>query len=142
MRKLPFFLFCAAAATNAAALDFNGFVSSWKQDCTSGCALPAPSESGPASFKVDVPMNPGEARVAKFEKTLSFETGEKVTAAFTIYFVCPRELQGVPGDDSCPTRYLQVQAVLTGDAHAFCAASLALGKTSLGARTPLLPRVV
>ena len=124
MRKFALFLFCVAAAANAAALDFNGYISSWKQDCTNGCALPAPSESGPASFKVDVPVNAGEARVAKFERTLAFETGEKVTAAFTIYFVCPRDAEPRPGDDSCPTRYLQVQAVLTGDARAFCAASL------------------
>jgi hypothetical protein len=124
MRKLPLFLLCAVGAANASAMDFDGFVSSWKQDCTNGCALPVPSESGPASFKIDVPMNPGEARTAKFERTFSFETGEKVKASFTMFFVCPRDERPRPGEDSCPSRYLQVQAVLTGDARAFCAASL------------------
>jgi hypothetical protein len=124
MRKLPLFLLCAVGAANAAAMDFNGFVSSWKQDCANGCALPAAGDSQAAAFKVDVPMNPGEARVAKFEKTFAFATGEKVTAAFTVYFLCPRDAEAEPGADSCPARYLQVQAVLSGDARAFCAASL------------------
>lgn len=113
-----------AAAANAAALDFSGFVSSWKQDCTNGCALPAGEESAPAAFSADEPMNPGEAHVGRFERTLAFKTGEKVLAAFTVYFVCPRGAVNRPGVDSCPQRYVQVQAVLTGDARAFCAASL------------------
>jgi hypothetical protein len=69
-------------------------------------------------------MNPGEARTGKFSRTFSFASGERVTAAFTVYFVCPRGAKGEPGVDSCPARYVQVQAVLTGDARAFCAASL------------------
>ena len=121
---LAVLLSCAAA--NAAALDFSGFVSSWKQDCTNGCALPAGEESAAAAFKADEPMNPGEVRVAKFERAFAFATGEKMKAAFTVYFVCPRGAADEPGVDSCPSRYLQVQAVLTGDARAFCAASLNL----------------
>ena len=117
-------LLCAAGAANAAALDFAGFVSSWKQDCTNGCALPAAGESEAAAFKVDVPMNPGEARIAKFSKNFVFASGEKVSAAFTVYYLCPRDAVSSPGEDSCPSRYVQVQAVLTGDARAFCAASL------------------
>jgi hypothetical protein len=124
MRKSLFLVLFAAFVSNAAALDFNGFVSSWKQDCTNGCALPTPGQSGAAAFKVDVPMNPGEARTAKFDRTFAFETGESVTASFTVFFVCPRDSKPRPGEDSCPSRYLQVQAVLTGDARAFCAASL------------------
>jgi len=126
MRTLLLFVLCAAGAANAAAMDFNGFVSSWKQDCADGCALPTGGESGSAAFEVDVPMNPGEARVAKFTRNFAFATGEKVTASFTVYFVCPREagVETAPGEDSCPSRYLQVQAVLSGDARAFCAVSL------------------
>lgn len=116
----------ALAAASASALDFSGFVSSWKQDCTDGCALPAGEQSGPASFRVDEPMNPGEARVGKFERTFSFKTGETVRAEFTVYFVCPRAAKGRPGVDSCPSRYLQVQTVLSGDAKAFCGAALNL----------------
>lgn len=123
MRTLFVALLCAAGAANAAALDFNGFLSSWKQDCTNGCALPEGAGSEAAAFKLDVPMNPGEARVAKFEKTFVFKTGEKVAAAFTVYYVCPRNASQ-SGSDACPTRYLQVQAALSGDARAFCAASL------------------
>lgn len=116
----------AVAAVPASALDFSGFVSSWKQDCTDGCALPAGEGSGAASFQVDEPMNPGEARIGKFERTFAFKTGEKIQAAFTVYFVCPRDAKSQPGVDSCPSRYLQVQAVLTGDARAFCGAALNL----------------
>lgn len=114
----------AIASASASALDFSGFLSSWRQDCTNGCALPAGQESGAASFSVDEPMNPGEARIGKFSRTFAFETGEKVQAAFTVYFLCPRGAKGQPGVDSCPSRYVQVQAVLSGDARAFCAASL------------------
>ena len=117
-------ILAAAGAVDAAALNFSGFVSSWKQDCTNGCALPAGEESGPASFMVDEPMNPGEAHTGKFERAFAFKTGEKVFAAFTVYFVCPRGGAGEPGVDSCPARFIQIQAVLTGDARAFCAASL------------------
>lgn len=117
-------LLCAAGAANAAALDFAGFVSSWRQDCTNGCALPAGGESAAAAFKIDVPMSPGEARIAKFSRTFAFSTGEKVAADFTVYYLCPRDAVSEPGVDSCPSRYVQVQAVLTGDARAFCAASL------------------
>jgi hypothetical protein len=124
MRTFLAVLLCAAGAANAAALDFAGFVSSWKQDCTDGCALPAGGESGAAAFQVDVPMSPGEARVAKFDRTFAFASGEKVSAAFTVYYLCPRDAAGEPGGDPCPARFLQVQAVLTGDARAFCAASL------------------
>jgi hypothetical protein len=124
MKELLVFLLCAAGAANAAAMDFAGYVSSWKQDCTNGCALPAGSESGAAAFKADVPMNPGEVRVAKFSRNFVFASGEKISAAFTVYFLCPRDAEAKPGEDSCPSRYLQVQAVLTGDARAFCAASL------------------
>ncbi len=113
-----------AASASAAAMDFSGHISSWKQDCTNGCALPAGAESGAASFALDVPMAPGEAHVAKFDRAFAFASGEKISAAFTVYFVCPRETGAKPGGDSCPARYLQVQAVLTGDARAFCAASL------------------
>ncbi len=117
-------ILASAGAANAAALDFAGFVSSWKQDCTNGCALPAGEGSAPASFKADEPMSPGEVHVAKFERAFEYSTGEKVTAAFTVYFLCPRGAANEPGVDSCASRYLQVQAVLTGDARAFCAASL------------------
>ncbi len=124
MKKLALFLLLCAGAANAAAMDFAGYVSSWKQDCANGCALPGGGSSETAAFKVDVPMNAGEARVAKFSKTFVFASGEKIWADFTVYFVCPAGSQGNPGEDSCPSRYLQVQAVLTGDARAFCAASL------------------
>jgi hypothetical protein len=124
MKTLSILLLCAAAAVPAVAMDFAGHVSSWKQDCADGCAPPAGSSSQAAAFAVDVPMNPGEARVSKFGETFSFSTGEKITASFTVYFVCPRDAAAKPGEDSCPSRYLQIQAVLTGDARAFCAASL------------------
>lgn len=114
------------SAASASALDFSGFLSSWKQDCAGGCALPAGEQSGAASFAVDEPMNPGEARTAKFERAFVFQTGEKVQAVFSVYFVCPRGAKGEPGGDSCPSRYLQVQAVLSGDARAFCGAALNL----------------
>jgi len=125
MKKFPaaLLLVCFAAAS-ASAMDFSGFLSSWKQDCTDGCALPAGEESGAASFSVDEPMNPGEARLGTFERTFSFKSGETVKAVFTVYFVCPRPAKGQPGVDSCPTRYVQVQAVLSGDARAFCGAAL------------------
>jgi hypothetical protein len=124
MKTLLTVLLLAAGAANADALDFSGFVSSWRQDCANGCALPAGGESAAAAFSVDVPMNPGEARVAKFDRTFVFAAGEKVAAAFTVYYLCPRDAAAEPGGDSCPARYLQVQAVLSGDARAFCAASL------------------
>jgi hypothetical protein len=124
MRTLLLVLVCAAGAARASALDFAGHVSSWKQDCTDGCALPAPGPAEAAAFALDVPAAPGEARVAKFEKTFAFASGEKIRAAFTVYFVCPRDGSSLPGVDTCPSRYVQVQAVLTGDARAFCAASL------------------
>ena len=117
-------LLCAAGAAHAAAMDFTGHVSSWKQDCTNGCAPPAGDSSEAAAFEVDAPTTPGEARIAKFEKTFIFASGEKISAAFTVYFICPRDAEGKPGEDSCPARYLQVQTALTGDARAFCAASL------------------
>ena len=126
MKRTLAFSILLLSAASASALDFSGFVSSWKQDCTNGCALPAGEESGAASFSVDEPMNPGEARLGKFERTFAFKTGETVKAAFTVYFVCPRAEKGRPGVDSCPSRYLQVQAVLTGDARAFCGAALNL----------------
>ncbi len=70
-------------------------------------------------------MNPGEVRTAALEKTFAFATGEKIRAAFTVYYaVCPRDAAAKPGVDSCPARYVQVQAVLSGDARAFCAVSL------------------
>ena len=124
MKTMLLALLCAAAPAKAAALDFAGHVSSWKQDCTNGCALPAAGAAEAAAFKLDAPMAPGEAHVAKFDKTFVFATGEKIWAAFTVYFVCPRDAASQPGVDTCPSRYLQVQAVLTGDAHAFCASSL------------------
>lgn len=124
MKTLLAVLLCAAGAANAAALDFSGFASSWKQDCTDGCAPPAGAAGEAAAFSLDVPMSPGEARVARFEKDFVFPTGEKISAAFTIYYVCPRGAAPAPGADSCPSRYLQVQAALSGDARAFCAASL------------------
>jgi hypothetical protein len=124
IKTLPILLLCALGAGPAAALDFSGHVSSWKQDCTDGCAPPVGNESRAAAFAVDVPINPGEARVSKFGETFAFPTGEKITASFTVYFVCPRDAAAKSGEDSCPARYLQVQAVLTGDARAFCAASL------------------
>ncbi len=71
-----------------------------------------------------MPAAPGEARIAKFSKTFAFATGEKISAAFTVYYVCPRDAGSAPGEDACPSRYVQVQAVLTGDARAFCAVSL------------------
>ncbi|HEX4046266.1 MAG TPA: hypothetical protein VH309_00440 [Elusimicrobiota bacterium] len=117
-------LLCAAAAANAAALGFSGFASSWKQDCTDGCAPPAGAATEAAAFQLDVPMNPGEARVARFEKDFAFPTGERISAAFTVYYVCPRGAAPAPGVDSCPSRYVQVQAALSGDARAFCAVSL------------------
>ena len=122
MKTLPFLLLLCSAP--ASALDFAGYVSSWKQDCTNGCAPPAGASVEPAAFAADVPMNPGEARVAKFDKSFVFASGEKIRAAFTVYYVCPGDAVAKPGEDSCPTRYVQVQAVLTGDAKAFCAASL------------------
>jgi hypothetical protein len=124
MKSLPLFILCAVLAVDSSALDFSGYVSSWKQDCTDGCAPPAGASGGQAAFAVDVPMNPGEARVAKFEKSFAFESGEKIVADFTAYYVCPRDAAAKPGVDSCPARYVQMQVVLTGDARAFCAASL------------------
>jgi hypothetical protein len=117
-------LLALLSAAPAAALDFSGYVSSWKQDCSDGCAPPVGAAGEAAAFAVDVPMNPGEARVASFEKSFAFDSGEKIRAAFTVYYVCPRDAAAEPGVDSCPTRYVQVQAVLSGDAKAFCAASL------------------
>jgi hypothetical protein len=122
MKTAPLLLLLCAAP--AAALDFSGHVSSWRQDCTNGCAPPVGAAGEPASFAVDVPMNPGEARVAKFNKTFAFDSGEKILASFTVYYVCPADAAAKPGEDSCPSRYVQVQAVLSGDAKAFCAASL------------------
>ena len=124
MKIFPLLLLCAALAVDAAALDFSGHISSWKQDCTNGCALPGGGSSQTAAFAVDVPMSRGEARAAKFEKTFAFPSGEKIGASFTVYYVCPTDAVAKPGEDSCPTRYVQVQAVLSGDARAFCAASL------------------
>lgn len=119
-------LAAARAAAPAAVLEFSGFVSAWRQDCTNGCALPAgsgPSEA--AAFTLDVPMNPGEARTAKFEREFVLApTGERIKASVTVYFLCPRGAKSDPGGDSCPSRYVQAQVVLTGDARAFCAASL------------------
>ena len=123
MRILLLLLVCAVGV-DAAAMDFAGFVSSWKQDCTDGCAPPAGGTTEAASFKADVPMTPGEARIAKFEKSFSFPSGEKIRASVTVYFLCPPDAAGESGGDSCPTRYLQVQTVLSGDARAFCAAAL------------------
>ena len=123
MRILLLLLVCAVGV-DAAAMDFSGFVSSWKQNCTDGCAPPAGGTTEPASFKADVPMTPGEARISKFEKIFSFPSGEKIRASVTVYFLCPPDSAGEPGGDSCPTRYLQVQTVLSGDARAFCAAAL------------------
>jgi hypothetical protein len=124
MKTLSILLLCAAGAVRVSAMDFAGHVSSWKQDCTDGCAPPAGSESAAAAFQVDVPMNPGEIHIAKFDRTFVFASGEKISAAFTVYFLCPRDAAAEPGADPCPSRYLQVQAALTGDARAFCAASL------------------
>lgn len=119
-------LAAARAAAPAAVLEFSGFASAWRQDCSNGCALPAgggPSEA--ATFRLDVPMNPGEARSSKFEREFVLApAGERIKASVTVYFICPRGAKPDPGNDSCPSRYLQVQAVLTGDARAFCAASL------------------
>lgn len=116
----------ARAAAPAAALEFSGFVSAWRQDCANGCAVPesaAPGQDG--AFRLDVPMNPGEARTAKFEREFVLTpSGERIKAVVTAYFICPRDAKPQPGVDSCPTRYVQVQAVLSGDARAFCGASL------------------
>jgi len=109
-----------------AALPLSGFVSAWRQDCSNGCALPAAAgKSEPVALSLDVPMNPGEARTARFEKEFSYGVGgERVHASATFYFVCPRGAKAVPGSDSCPSRYVQAQIALTGDARAFCAAAL------------------
>jgi hypothetical protein len=109
-----------------AALNLSGHLTPWRQDCTNGCALPqGAGKAETVAVAVDTPMNPGEARVAKFEKELSYGgAGERVRASATVYFVCPRSAKPIPGQDSCPTRYLQVQIVLSGDAKAFCAAAL------------------
>lgn len=108
------------------ALDFSGFLAPWTQDCANGCGVPAVSGAAEAAaFRLDMPMNPGEVRVTRFQKDLTFTPGgEKVTAAVTMYFLCPRGAKPAPGVDSCPSRYVQAQVVLTGDARAFCAASL------------------
>ncbi|MFI5345844.1 MAG: hypothetical protein ACHQ51_05675 [Elusimicrobiota bacterium] len=116
----------AAAASPGAAADYAGFVSAWRQDCTNGCGVPAGAGPGQAAaFRLDVPMNPGEARTTKFEREFVLApTGERIKAAFTVYAVCPHGAKPEPGGDSCPSRYVQIQAVLSGDARAFCAASL------------------
>jgi len=115
-----------AAPPASGALALSGFVSAWRQDCSGECGLPAPAGKGEAvAAAIDVPLNPGEARTAKFSRDFAYAgSGEKVRAAVTIYFVCPRD--GAPGaaGDTCPSHYLQVQVVLTGDARAFCAAAL------------------
>ena len=124
MKILLAAFFCFSTVGAASALDFSGYVSSWKQDCTSGCVPPVGSSGEAAAFVVDVPTIPGEARVAKFEQTFVFVSGEKIRATFTVYYVCPADAMPELDGDACPARYVQVQAALTGDARAYCAASL------------------
>jgi len=123
MRAVALILALSGAAS-AGSADFSGYISSWRQDCSNGCALPAAQASEAAAFKIDVPMNPGEARVAKFARSFGFASGEKIEASFTVYYLCPRDGHASPAGESCPSRYLQIQAVLKGDARAFCSVSL------------------
>ncbi len=114
-----------ASAAPGTVADLSGYLSAWSQDCSNGCALPAAQgRSAAASLSVEVPETPGEARAASLERDFVFAGGERVHARVSVYYLCPRDAVSAPGSDPCPARYLQVQTVLSGDAAAFCAASL------------------
>lgn len=105
-----------------------GFVSAWRQDCSGAgeCAVPVAVKSDEAvSVRLDVPSAPGEARTARVKKEYAFgANGEKVAATFTFYYLCPKDAVNDAWNDPCPTRYVQAQVALSGDARGFCAASL------------------
>lgn len=110
-------------------LDFSGYISSWRQACDRECALPVGEEQNkPVSFKLRLPVSPGEAGVARFSREFHFsgDSGiERLEVNFVIYAICPRET--VPdANDPCPLRYFQTQIEIKGDARAFCGASINL----------------
>lgn len=108
-------------------LDFSGYISSWRQSCDQECALPVGEEQNkPVGFKLNLPVSPGEAGVARFSREFHFKTDsgiERIKVNFVIYAICPRN--AVPdGEDPCPLRYFQAQIEIKGDARAFCGASI------------------
>lgn len=130
MRRLPPLLVCVLAASAfpqaPAPPALSGHLSAWTQDCDGDCSPPrADGRGGPVSLVIAVPTKPGEASTAGFDRELSLpDAGAVLRAKVSFYSVCPRGAQGGPGGDPCPSRYLQVQVVLSGDARAFCGASL------------------
>ncbi|MDE2490247.1 MAG: hypothetical protein KGM24_05330 [Elusimicrobia bacterium] len=131
MRTLLAILLAVSAAASAAPApaELSGYLSSWRQDCSSGCLPPVgEAANAPIVLSLAAARRPGEARTASFERTLSYRTGERVRVRVVFYDVCPRAAAAADGDGggSCPSRYVQVQTTLSGDASAFCAASLNL----------------
>jgi len=118
-----------AAVRAPRSLSLRGFSSSWIQDCTAGCGLPAGvKKNDPVDLTLALPDVPGEFRAAKFSRTYAFQTPgggaqPPLQVAVSVYAVCPR---GAPAsaEDPCPGRYFQAQIELSGAAAAQCGASL------------------
>ena len=131
-------------------MSLRGFSSSWIQDCSAGCGLPAGvKKNDPVELTLAFPDVPGEFRMAKFSRSYGFKTADgeaqlpPLEVAVSIYAVCPRgapstgpsaagtpreengERGALPSEnDSCPARYFQAQIELSGAAAAQCGVSL------------------
>ena len=112
----------AARAQVPGAERLAGFVSAWSQRCPDSCSPPqAAGGSEEASAALALPSAPGQAAAARVEEDFAYPGGERLHARIDFYFVCPKS---APAGADCPARYVQAQVLLTGDARAFCAASL------------------
>lgn len=128
-------------AKASSGVHLRGFVSSWVQDCASGCGLPAGVEKNdPVSAELALPEAPGTFTKADFVRRFKFEGfAEPLVLAAAVYAICPQGAQAPGGtrhvsnsaalyfakqSAGCPGRYFQVQAALSGAAGALCGASL------------------
>ena len=110
-----------AAAVGEPALELNGYLSAWTQDCAgSSCQLPKPGERNrPVRLRLVPPSAPGEASAAHVSEKLALPGAGELPVEMNFYAVCP-----YGGKENCAGRYFQAQVSLSGPAGAFCAASL------------------
>lgn len=110
-----------AAAVGEPALELQGYLSAWTQDCSgSSCQLPKPGERNrPVTLRLAMPAAPGEASAARASEKLPLAGAGELTADLDFYAICP-----YAGKEGCAGRYFQAQVSLSGPAGAFCAAAL------------------
>ena len=110
-----------AAAVAEPALELQGYLSVWTQDCSgASCQLPVPGERNrPVTLRLALPADPGQASAARVSEKLALTGGAELQTELDFYAICP-----YGGKENCAGRYFQAQVSLSGPAGAFCAASL------------------